>query len=167
MDVFVFELAEEQHAIPLDHVREVVRAVAVTPLPNAPRVIEGIINVRGTVTSVLSLRSRFNYPERPVQPEDFFLLGTVRETDIALHVDRATDLTVIDNDTLAAIQAPVSRDDYTFPGVATLPDGLVLIHDLGSFLSEGEADELQAALDGLEGEADEFQAALDGLEGEP
>ncbi len=66
MDVLVFELANAQHALPLENVREVVRAVAVTPLPNAPSVIEGIINVRGTVTAVLSLRGRFDYPERPV-----------------------------------------------------------------------------------------------------
>lgn len=153
MDVLVFELAEKRHALPLENVREVVRAVAVTPLPNAPGVIEGIINVRGAVTVVLSLRTRFDYPKRPVQPEDYFLLGTVRETDMALHVDRATELAVIGDETVAAIHAPVSQDDYTFPGVATLPDGLVLMHDLESFLSEPEADELRAALDGLEGEA--------------
>ena len=152
VDILIFELANAQHALPLDNVREVVRAVAVTPLPNAPSVIEGIINVRGTITSVLSLRSRFDYPERPVQPQDFFLLGTLRDTDIALHVDKATELAVIDDDTMAAIQVPVSQDDYTLPGVAALPDGLLLIHDLESFLSEGETDELQAALDGLEGE---------------
>lgn len=152
MDVLVFELAERQHAIPLENVREVVRAVEVTPLPNSPHVIEGIISVRGTVTSVLSLRKRFDYPERPLQPEDFFLLGTVRETDIALHVDKATDLTVIDDDALSEIRVPISHDDYTFPGVAAFPDGLLLIHDLESFLSEGEAHELQAALDNLEGD---------------
>ncbi len=66
MDVLVFELADAKHALPMENVREVVRAVAVTPLPNAPSVIEGIINVRGTVTAVLSLRGRFDYPERPV-----------------------------------------------------------------------------------------------------
>ena len=47
----------------------------------------------------------------------------------------------------------MSQDDFTLPGVAALPDGLVLIHDLESFLNEGEAEELQVALDGLEGEA--------------
>jgi len=150
VDVLVFELANGQHALPLEDVREVVSVVAVTPIPNAPRVIEGIINVLGTVPSVLSLRRRFEYQERPVQPKDFFPLGTVRETDIALHVDRATDLAVIDDDTLAAIRVPISQDDHTFPGVAALPDGLILIHDLDSFLSEREADELPAALDGLQ-----------------
>lgn len=137
VDVLMFELTERQHAIPLENVREVVRAVAVTPLPNAPSVIEGIIDVRGTVTSVLSLRRRFDYRERPVQPEDYFLLGAVQETDIALHVDKATDLAVIDDDALAAIRVPVSQADYTFPAVAASPDGLVLIHDLESFLSDG------------------------------
>lgn len=52
----VFVLDEQSYALYLPSVERVVRAVEVTPLPKAPDIVSGIINLRGKITPVVDLR---------------------------------------------------------------------------------------------------------------
>lgn len=141
----LFVLDELRFALPLDQVRETVRAVAITPLAGAPGVIEGIIDVRGTVTPVLDLRARFRLPQREVTVNDHLILANAGGRQVALRVDRVLDIQAVPDDTLSA--APISEPALAhLSGVARLPDGMVLIGDLEAFLSQGESEALAAAL---------------------
>jgi purine-binding chemotaxis protein CheW len=46
----VFRVAEREYALPLEQVVEVVHMVAVTPLPEAPAWVAGVVNLRGKLT---------------------------------------------------------------------------------------------------------------------
>lgn len=54
-----FQLGAEVYALDVTHVREVLEAIPITPLPNTPDHLRGVINVRGTVVPVLDMRLRF------------------------------------------------------------------------------------------------------------
>src|ERR1043166_579372 len=58
----VFLLAEQHYALPLAMVERVLPVVAVSPLPQAPPMTLGMINLHGTVMPVLDLRHRFGFP---------------------------------------------------------------------------------------------------------
>jgi chemotaxis signal transduction protein len=58
----VFTLDEQRYALHLDAVKRIVRAVEVTPLPKAPQIVLGVVNVQGKVIPVMNLRSRFSLP---------------------------------------------------------------------------------------------------------
>jgi purine-binding chemotaxis protein CheW len=109
-EVLVFEVGGQTYGLPTADVRELVRAVAITPLPGAPGVIEGVVNV-----------------------------------GVILRVDRATHLALVDE---GSVQAPETLGPAAayVSGVARLEDGLVLIHDLTSFLSAAESEALDEAL---------------------
>ena len=145
MDVLLFEAGDLLCALPLADVDEVAAAVRVTPLPGVPAVIEGAINVRGALVAVIDVRRRFSLAPRPVRAEDHFVLARAGARRVALHVDRARDLAALPDD---AIRSPSEVTERTGPigGVAVLPDGLVVIADLETFLSEAEAAEFDAAL---------------------
>lgn len=145
MELVIVELAGQRYGLRADAVREVVRSVTITTLPNAPVVVEGIINVRGTVIAVLDLRRRFDLPGRTLDPAEFFVLAHARDRDVALRVDRATELISVDPGEIDRAEPLLSRSRY-IAGVAKLPDGLVLIHDLETFLSAAEAADLDRAL---------------------
>src|SRR5262249_18625738 len=68
LDVVVFEVHGRQYALPAGQVRELVRAVALVPLPGAPAVVEGVFNLRGKVVPVLDIRGRFGLPPRALDP---------------------------------------------------------------------------------------------------
>jgi purine-binding chemotaxis protein CheW len=145
LEVLVFEVGGQTYALPTADVREVVRAVAITPLPNAPPVIEGVVNVRGRVLPVLDVRTRFRLPATPLDPSDHFIVASAGPRGVVLRVDRATHLALVDE---ASVQSPQTLGPSAtyVAGVAKREDGLMLIHDLTTFLSAAEAASLDDAL---------------------
>lgn len=57
-----FRLAEQEYALPIDVIQEVIRAVDATKLPSAPDFLSGVINLRGKVTPLVSLRTLLGLP---------------------------------------------------------------------------------------------------------
>lgn len=146
MKILVFMLGGERYAIPLAEARRILHAVAVTRLPGAPEVIEGVVSVHGVLTPVFDLRRRFGLPARGVAPEDHFILTAAAGRPALLHVERAEEVTEADP---SDVGDPPDVVVGTVPisGVAKLEQGLVLIHDLEAFLTQAESAALDAALE--------------------
>jgi purine-binding chemotaxis protein CheW len=125
-------------------VERVVRAVEVTALPKAPEIVLGIVNVGGRVIPVADVRKRFGLPERPIDPADQLIIARTPARTVALAVDVAHGVATIPETELEQAGAIVGGLDY-LSGVAKLATGLVLIHDLGSFLSLPEEQALEKA----------------------
>lgn len=142
-DLLTFEIAHERFGIPLASVREIIRAVSFSRLPKAPSVIEGVINLRGSVVPVLDIRARFRLPRKPTELSDHLIVAEANRRVVAIRVDRALDLLHIESNNIDDVKTVTEKSEY-IAGVAKLPDGLVLIHDLATFLSEAEAKELDA-----------------------
>lgn len=141
----VFALEGMRFALPGSAVREVVRATAVAPLPDAPGVVEGVIDYRGLAVPVLGARVRFGLPRLPLDPSQHFIVADAGGRTVALRVDRALDtLDLPSEDWTAAVD--VAPGGLRSPAVARLADGLVVIHDLTSFLSGEESIRLDRAL---------------------
>jgi purine-binding chemotaxis protein CheW len=146
VEILVFELDDQRYALPLVGVQEVVRAVALTRLPGAPPIIEGAIDVRGRVVPVLDLRARFGLPPRPLHPDQHLILARAGKRLVAIRVDRVSwflEVDPVEIATAASITPTVKR----IAGVARVADGLVLIHDLETFLTAAEAETLARVLE--------------------
>lgn len=143
--ILIFHVSGRRFGLPLPCVREVVRAVAVTPLVGAPRVVEGIVDFRGETVPVLDFRARFGLPPRPVEPEDRLITAWTGDRLVAIRADETEWLASLDG---ARVDPPeqVSPALEGIAGVARLPDGLVLIHDIRTFLAQAEATALDGAL---------------------
>ena len=144
-EVLVFELGGQRYGLPTVDVRELVRAVTITRLPNAPAFIEGVVNVRGRILPVLDVRARFHLPPKPLDPADHFIVASAGPRGVILRVDRAMHLALVDESSVQSAQDLGSSATYV-AGVAKLDGGLVLIHELTTFLSAAEATSLDAAL---------------------
>lgn len=138
----VFEVAGQRFALDLPVVQELARAVSVVPLPRAPAVVEGVIDVRGTLVPVLDLRGRFGLPASPLRPSDHLVLARAADRLVALRCDRAEGIVSLPAGEVEDARRAVPEAGYV-AGVVRLPDGLVLVHDLRTFLSGAEG----AALD--------------------
>lgn len=151
LSLLVFEIGGRTLALPSSCVVEIVRAVAVTPLPKAPAIVEGVINVRGAVVPVIDVRARLGAPPRPIAASDHFVLARAGDRLVALHVDQAQHLRAIDR----AQVTPGERVGWGaehLSGVAVLPNGLVVILDLETFLTADEARGLDHELAAAAGE---------------
>ncbi|WNG30914.1 purine-binding chemotaxis protein CheW [Cystobacter fuscus] len=144
-EILLFTLESQRYALPLEDVRELVRAVRLTPLPRAPSVVEGLFNLRGELIPVLDMRRRFRLPARRLLPSDHFIITQAGPRVMALRVDRAEGMQPLEPHALDTTPRELPGVGYV-AGVVKLPDGLVLLHDLRTFLSEAEALELEDAL---------------------
>jgi purine-binding chemotaxis protein CheW len=115
------------------------------PLPAAPPVIEGVVNLRGAVVPILDLRARFSLGARPLHPDDHLVFAEAGPRVVGFRVDRVLDLVPVPEDLIDAARDVTPAAEY-LEGFAKLPDGLVLIHDPASFLSRAESSKLDEAL---------------------
>jgi purine-binding chemotaxis protein CheW len=58
-----FKVGRETYGVPINSLHEIVRVPEITAVPDAPDYIEGVINLRGKIVSVVDLRKRFGEPE--------------------------------------------------------------------------------------------------------
>lgn len=140
-DVLLFELDGHRCAVPASDVHLVTGAVTVHPLPGAPPVVFGVINVRGDIVPVVDVRARLGLTPRPVRVSDHFVLIKQGGRLLAIAVDRVLGLE----------SAPVREaTGAPYPthagGIVKLPEGLAVLYDLAGFLTNQEAGELVDAL---------------------
>lgn len=145
--LLTFGLGTSRFALRVEVVREVVRAVAIAVLPKAPPIVEGIINFRGTLIPVLDIRRRFELSAAPLAPEQHLIIATAGDRLVAVRVDRALDLMAVEAEAIESASHMAPGAEYV-AGVARLPDGLLVIHDLERFLSLEEAEQVDAAVKG-------------------
>lgn len=141
----LFFLDGARYALPLGVVERVVPAALITPLPGAPEVVRGAVNVGGTVLPVFDLRRRFGLRARDLLTTDHFLIARAPQRRVALIIDHAAGL--IEGSMADVTDAEILTQGMPhIRGVMARADGLVLIHDLDSFLSAAEAHTLDDAL---------------------
>lgn len=147
--LLVFLLDGQRYAIPLEAVERIVRAAAITPLPQAPEIVLGVLDVRGVVLPVLNIRRRFRLPERDLHPSDQFLIARAASRTVALVIDAAASVIELSPAQIVAATAVAPGLEHV-QGVARMNDGLILIHDLETFLSLDEAAALDRAMNSEE-----------------
>jgi purine-binding chemotaxis protein CheW len=141
----VFALDEQRYALHLSAVERIVRVAEVTPLPKAPEIVLGVINVQGQIIPVADIRRRFRLPEREIDLSDQLIIAKTSKRTVALVVDEVTGV-------IERLQQDVIPTENVLPGleyvegIAKLEEGMVLIHDIDKFLSLEEDRKLAAAL---------------------
>jgi purine-binding chemotaxis protein CheW len=141
----VFMMDEQRYALRLEAVRRVVRSVEITPLPKAPEIVLGMINVQGWIVPVVNVRKRFRLPEREVELSDQFIIARLSRRMVALVVDAVSDVVPCTESQIVASEKILPGLEHV-EGVLKLSDGMILVHDLDRFLSLDEEQALEEAM---------------------
>ncbi|MDP2030747.1 MAG: chemotaxis protein CheW [Thiobacillus sp.] len=143
--LLVFTLGDQRCALYLPVVDRVVRAVEITPLPKAPDIVLGIVNVQGSVIPVINVRKRFGLPQRDIALTDQLVITHTVRRPVALVVDTVTGVIECTAQELVVAEGTLPELEYV-QGVAKLKDGLILIYNLEQFLSLEEEEFLDQAM---------------------
>lgn len=139
-----FVLGEQRYALPLPTVQRVLRMVEVTPLPKAPEVVLGVIDLQGEIIPVMSMRKRFGMAEPEASLSDQLIVADAGARRVALVVNSVTG--VVERTAEEVIEArKIVPGAQHVEGMARLEGGILFIHDLDRFLSPKE----ERQLDGL------------------
>jgi purine-binding chemotaxis protein CheW len=143
--LLLFKLDGFHFALDALKVERVVRGVEITPLPGLPAGVRGVVGVAGRVIPVFDLRARLGLPPRAVRSSDHFIISRCADRLAALVVDSVTDV-------LPAGKAAIIPASDVLPGLeavegwAKTNGELIMIHDLGKFLSMDELLALELAM---------------------
>ncbi len=143
--LLVFLLDGQRYALHLSPVEKTILVVAITPLPKAPDVVLGVINLQGRIIPVMDIRKRFRLPQRKTALYDHVIIAHTSTRTVALVVDSTADVIARAEQQIVAADEVVPGIEYV-EGVAKLDDGIILIHDLDKFLALEEEEELNNAL---------------------
>lgn len=143
-DVLCVRLDGRRLGFRLKDVREVLPVADTTPLPHAPDVLLGLLNLRGQPVPVLDLRARLGLPLRSLHPDDHVVLCQVGERDVGVWVDRADDILHLDPEDVVPVRD--AGPHRHVKGAVMLSDGLMLVTDVDSFLDARESAQLESAL---------------------
>ncbi|MBA3806643.1 MAG: purine-binding chemotaxis protein CheW [Acidobacteria bacterium] len=129
----VFNLDEQFFALRLAAVERVIRSVGVTPLPGAPEIVSGAVNLQGRIVPVFNVRRRFGLPEGEMELSDQIIIARTHRRAVALLVDGVRG---VHESPAEEVKAEEILPGMKYvEGIMKLPDGIVLIHDLDKFLS--------------------------------
>jgi purine-binding chemotaxis protein CheW len=143
-----FSLDDRKFALYVSAVQRIVRVVEVTALPKAPEIVSGIISMQGQVIPVFDIRMRFHLPAREVQLNDQLIIASTTKRTVALLVDSVNDVIEIPEEKIIAAEQILPELEYV-EGVVKTEGGMVLIHDLETFLSRHEEKALDEAMEAL------------------
>jgi purine-binding chemotaxis protein CheW len=143
--LLVFRLDERLYALHLFQVIRVIRSVDAVPLPGAPEIVLGIIDLQGEIVPLLDIRRRFGFEAREIGPEDQFIIASTSRRTVAMAVDSVKCVTERPAEDIVGAQK-ILRGLDQIEGAIQLDDDLTLIHDLDRFLSLEEEDAIGQAL---------------------
>lgn len=131
--VVIFALDELRFALSMNAVERVVRAVEISPWPDAPPGVVGMVNVHGRIMPVLDVRPRFGLTPRELRLSDHLVIARTGHGEVAVLVDAAVDVIPACN-TTATLSADALPGFGAVEGVMVHGDGIVPIQDLTRFL---------------------------------
>ena len=143
----IFHLADEEFAVSVEQVQSIERVSKITTVPQSAHFMKGIIDLRGKVTPIIDLKERLEVGEAEYTEQTRILIINMKDTQIGLIVDRATDVLDIEADSIdspPAMMAGINRENML--GVAKLKNRLIILLDLLKVLSLEEVEEVQNAI---------------------
>ncbi len=87
-----FKIADEEFAIPIGHVIEIVGIQKITEVPDMPDFVKGVINLRGKVIPVMDVRLRFRLPSVAYDDRTCVVVVSVGSVTIGLVVDTVSEV---------------------------------------------------------------------------
>jgi purine-binding chemotaxis protein CheW len=126
----LFELAGTQYALRSRDIQQLEMLTQVTPVPNAPEFVDGVVSVRGHVIPAVNLRARFGFPRKAADLRSRLLVVKTSDREIGMVVDSAREFISIEPDSIQPPPEGVGGMSGKYlEGIAQVGDRLVLILD--------------------------------------
>ncbi|MFC7784348.1 chemotaxis protein CheW [Rossellomorea sp. GCM10028870] len=92
LKLIVFQLVDKEYAIPVNQVRSIEKLQYITRVPGMPSYVRGVINLRGVVTPIIDLRSRFGLSSSDSSESTRLIIVGSEDKEVGLIVDSANDV---------------------------------------------------------------------------
>jgi len=141
-----FRIGKETFGVPINLIHEIVRLPEITAVPDAPEYVEGVINLRGKIISVIDLRKRFGEKRVERNRKNRILVAEIDRKMVGLIVDAASEVLRLSQSEIEAPPAVLDDGEVRYvTGVGKLNGRLVILIDLAKIMQKGELRRLEEA----------------------
>lgn len=134
-----FALGEEEYGVAILNVQEIKGYAPVTPIPNTPAYVKGVMNLRGTIVPVIDLRLRLGMPAAEYGPFTVIVVLAVGAKVVGAIVDAVSDvLTFPESQVQTTPELGVAADVRFIGGIAQAEGKLVVLLDAEAMLRHEE-----------------------------
>jgi len=140
LQLVIFSLLGEEFGVSIHDVREIISNTQITPVPQAPSFVEGVINLRGQIIPVVDLRKRFNLEENDHKEDAKVVIIEVDDNVLGLIVDSVSEVLNIPSDSINPPPALVANGigaEY-IKGIGQYNDKMIILIDLQKVFSAEE-----------------------------
>lgn len=140
-----FAIGDEEFGVDILKVQEIIRMVEVTRVPNAPEHVDGVINLRGKVIPIISLRRRFGIERKENDKYTRIIVVELSGKVVGFVVDAVSEVLRIPRSVTEPPPSIVAGIDAEYiTAVGKLEDRLLILLDLDRVLSNEERATLAA-----------------------
>jgi len=132
----VFELAKTMYGIHSNFVQQMEMIEQITPVPNAPPFVEGVVFSRGQVIPAINLRVRFGFDKIPYDLRTRLIVIQCQNRTIGLIVDTAREfLRIPENSIQEPPEEMALMSGKYLSGITTFNDRIILILNVEELIS--------------------------------
>lgn len=143
LQIVGLRIGRETLGLPIALVREIVRVPEITPVPNAPEHIEGVINLRGKIIAVVDLSKLFGEGAIQHNNKSRIVVVELEERLVGLLVNSASEVLRLSPSEIEPPQNVFPNEDMNYvTGVGKLQDRLIILLDLNRILHRVELQRL-------------------------
>jgi purine-binding chemotaxis protein CheW len=135
--VVCFELEEEEYAFDILNIKEVIHINNITPVPQMPEFVLGVINIRGTIIPVFDLKKKFKLQDKDFTSDTRIIVTIIKSGMIGLIVDKVLENILIHSDQIDPVPAvKMQIDKECVIGIGKLAERMITILDINKVHKE-------------------------------
>lgn len=136
----VTQLGEEQYGIDIKLISNIVRMQRITRVPKVPAYIRGVINLRGEVIPVISLRLKMGLADDEITKKTRIIILTLEQHEsIGVLVDEVKEVVTLDEDHVEKVTYDKDDKAKFLSGVGKYDEKLISLLEISAVLAESEA----------------------------
>ena len=132
MQIVVFKLGEEHFAVETERVQSINDTMGITIVPKAPRYIKGLINLRGSIKSLVDINLLLNVT--PGKEQNNIIILTVKDEEIGITVDEVEEVLDIDEKSIQKLDKESDKEQPYIKGILNYDEKLLTIIDIDKLL---------------------------------
>jgi purine-binding chemotaxis protein CheW len=136
----VFSVKSQEFGFQAVQVQEITAVLGATEVPNAPPYVEGIVNLRGRLATLISFRKKFGFDTKEYDEDTRVVIVEQRGFPIGILVDSVEEVIKIPDEMVQELPEATgaSASEESIMGVGMLDDRLIILLDVDKFLTEAE-----------------------------
>ncbi len=144
VQLVIFTLGKEEYAVEIMRVKEIVPYKEPVKIPNTPRFIEGVINLRGEIIPIISLKKRFNLVDDLINEQTRVIVVNVEGKQVGFIVDDASEVLTMHDDQIDIAPEIITGIDRNYiAGIGKLEDRILILLDLNKIFTDKENEDLK------------------------